>query len=69
MIEVDKTRTYTAGGIKDAKQLKQDFLDENFLILLHVQIDILSLIATETLFHQYSGQTIIGKGSSISKPT
>ena len=68
MIEADKTRTYTAGGIKKAQQLKKDFLDENFLILLYVQIDILSLIATETLFHQYYGQTVIGKGNSISKP-
>ena len=57
MIEIDNTRTYSTSGKKQAKGLKTELLDQNFLILLYIQIDILSLISTETLFHQFAGQT------------
>ena len=36
-IEVDKPGTYTKKAIENAGNLRRELLDENFLILLHIQ--------------------------------
>ena len=46
-----------------AKELEQYLTNENFLIMLMLQLDVLGLISTQSLFYQRSGKSIIGEYS------
>ena len=44
-----------------AEAIRDDLDDENFLILLHLQIDVLSHMALQSLYYQKSAATVIGE--------
>ena len=60
IIAADK-KTYGKPARDKANKLREGLLDENFVILLSLQIEILSLFSTQTLFYQYASQCVIGE--------
>ena len=44
-----------------AKQVEMSITEDHFVSTLNLQLDVLSLVTTESLFYQKSGKSIIGK--------
>ena len=57
--EVQEDESYTNKGREDAEELRSLLLDPNFLILIIIQIDILSLVSVQSLNLQQRGDTYI----------
>ena len=59
LLEVEYDESYTNKGRSDAEELRSLLLDANFLVLVIVQIDILSLVSVQSLNLQQRGDTYI----------
>ena len=59
LLEVEFDESYTNKGRNTAEELRSLLLDPNFLVLIIVQIDILSLVSVQSLNLQQRGDTYI----------
>ena len=56
-----KEQEWTAKQHENAQQLYHDLTDENFLILVNLEIDVLSFLSTQSLIYQHSEASVIGE--------